>query len=408
MKKINIIIMIISIILILGCSGSKKEKFKPFDINAISDKENNDSKKNAVQVNSDKPIIGFFNKKNSGADADYYKVNFIEKNTSYKIVQTPVPGIDSKIILYSSGGKELYSVNNAKKGEAEKIWEYFPDSEFAVIKVEAINGFNEKVPYLIDFIPKKSEAFYENEPNNNKENAMTIRLNENKSAYISPKEDMDFYKIILDDNKNCDFSITIDTLSEMDIMFTIINEKNNSSKFINNSSWGSKEVFPFLSADKGEYYIKVDANLKDSDLKSPLYNIKIQNLNIDASSDSANTEKIYYEKEFNDTYKDAANFFDSIEYEGVFFPEKDEDWYVFELQNNAVSVNIDLSSVRGIDSVMQLYNSSLNIMKEIDDNKNDGGEKLLINNLNRGRYYLKIFGKEKSLLIYKLFLKTRY
>src|SRR4030042_6370138 len=195
------ILLIISIFFSLNCFNSLKERFKPYDISKINDKENNDSRKSANIVNTSEPVIGFFNDKGKARDIDYYTVYFNNLYASYKIVQTAVPGIDSKLTFFSADGKILYVIDNKGKGEAEKLWEYYPDNEYLLFKIESKLGYNEKVPYFIDFISNVIEDNKEIEPNNSKENAVFIKVDQNFKGLISPREDSDFYKIIFDDNK---------------------------------------------------------------------------------------------------------------------------------------------------------------------------------------------------------------
>lgn len=403
MTKKNFFIMIISVFILLNCFNSLKEKFKPYDYTKINDKENNDSRKTAVTANASEPVIGFFNDKGKARDIDYYMVYFNNLYASYQIIQTAVPGIDSKLTFFTADGKILYIIDNKGKGEAEKLWEYYPDNEYLLFKIESKLGYNEKVPYFIDFISNVIEDNKEIEPNNSKDRAVVIKIDQNYNGLISPREDADFYKIVFDDNKYTDFSLEVNTLSGLDINFTIMNEKNNQVKYINNSSWGQKEVFPFLSNEKGEYFIKVQANVREYELKNPSYQFEIKSL---PSKDQ--DKELFYEREFNDTYDFATEIIDASEIHGLFFPDEDADCYKFDLYKDALSINIDLSSIRGIDPKIELYDKDYKLLKSENRNKKDLGEQVLINDLDKGRYYLKLDSRDSSLLVYKLFLKVRY
>ncbi|MBN2544424.1 MAG: hypothetical protein JXB50_01420 [Spirochaetes bacterium] len=397
------LLLIIFLILILNCFNSFKQQFKPYDIDKINDAEDNDNRRDANIVNASEPIIGFFNDKGKARDIDYYMVYFNNLYVSYKIIQTAVPGIDSKLTFFSADGRILYIIDNKLRGEAEKLWEYYPDNEYLLFKIESKLGYNEKVPYFIDFMPNVIEDNKEIEPNNKKENAVFIKVDQIFKGLISPREDIDFYKIVFDDSKYRDFSLEINTLAGIDINFTIINNIDNQMKYINNSSWGGREVFPFLSNEKGEYYIKVQANIKDYELKNPSYQFEIKSL-----PSREQDRELYYEREFNDTYETATELIDATEIQGLFFPDKDTDCYKFDLYKNAISVNIDLSSIRGLDPKIELYDNDFKLLKSENRNKKDEGEQVLINNMSRGRYYLKLESRESSLLVYKLFLKVRY
>ena len=403
MIKRTILLFIITTVL-FSCSCNKNHTdILPFNSNNLSDKENNDIMKKPNNVITQNPIIGFFHNKKNVGDKDYYKVYFSLKETSYKIIQTAVPGIDSKISFYSPSQNRLFYIDSSGKGEAEKLCEYYPTTDYIIMLVEAKIGYNEKVPYVIDFIPKKSTGIDEIEPNNDKENAIIVRLDELKKGLISPKGDIDYYKIIFNDDKIYDFSIKLETLSNLDINFTLYNEKIKKVKNINSFSWGGEEFYPFLCSNKGEYYIKISGNIKPYDRKDPIYY-----LNIKENINDQHDKNTYYEREYNDTHDMATELINSSIVVGAFFPQNDADWFKFDLFKKPISVDISLSRIRGINPIIELYDKKLKKIKIVDDNKLDSGENASFKNLLKGRYYVRLFSKKKSLLAYTFFFNIRY
>lgn len=403
-KFILIYSFYIIIIAFSGCSG-KKADIKPFDYNYLADKENNDTISKANEVTTQNPIVGFYNDKKNIGDKDYYKVYFSIKSTSYMIVLTGVPGIDSKLSFYLPDGNQLFTIDRGGKGESEKLYEYYPNTDYIIIAVEAKTGYNEKVPYAVNFIPKMDQGINEIEPNNDKASAAIIKLGEEKKGLISPKDDVDYYKIVFDDDNTHYFSIKIETLSNIDISFTLMNQTANIDKFINSFGWGDKEFYPFLSNKKGEYYIKVSGSIKSNDTKDPLYNLSVVEL-----PNNDDGKELYYESEFNDNKDLATDIINGTEVIGALFPENDEDWFKFDLFKKPISVDISLSKLKGVDPVIEVYDSNMKLLKVIDQEGEDSGEKALLNDLGSGRYYLKLFSKnkKKSLQEYILFLNARY
>lgn len=393
---------IFSCLFFLSCDGAR-DKFKPYNIESISDKENNDRRDKANTVNIDEQIIGFFNKKNKVTDVDYYKIIFRDFNTGYKIVLTAVPAVDSRMTFFSMDGKVLFGIDNSGKGEAEKLWEYYPRENTLIIKIEAKTGFNEVVPYFLNFIPNREEERNEIEPNDSKETAMPIKIDRTYRAMISPIDDIDFYKITFDDNKTFDFSIEVSTYSDLDLNFNIIDEKSGKNKFINNSSWGGKEIFPFLSSSKGDYFIKVTATAKNYQLKMPTYQIMISTL-----PEKKDENEVYYEREFNDIVDYATVLLDSSETQALLFPTSDTDWFQFDVFKTAHSVNIDIDIVNTLQAEAEIYDSNMTFIDKLKSKKGKEGKEILMNQLKKGRYYLKISSKKSSLSIYKIFLKVRY
>ena len=399
-----LVIFLLLFYIIIGCS--QKVDIKPFDSNDIVDfeEEDNDLFKNPKDVSTQKPIIGFFNKKDDTGDKDYYKVFFSIKNTPYEILQTAVPGIDSKITFYSASKKLLFDIDRGGKGEPEKLWEYYPISNYVIISIKSKIGFNEKVPYVINFIPKINDDINEVEPNDSESNAINIKPGEEKKALISPESDVDYYKVIFDDDSFYDYSIKIESQSSLDINFSLINIDNNITKYINDFGWGDTESFPFLSNKKGDFFIKIKGNMKSGNLQNPDYTLKIEK-NIE---EKIKEEEINYEREFNDNSDIATEILDGITIIGIFYPENDEDWFKFDIIRRAVRLNISLSRIQGLNPNIELYDKNLNVVQIADNNSVGKSEDIIINNIKRGKYYIKISSDKKSLLIYKLFLHIRY
>ncbi len=378
---------------------------KPFDGKNISDIENdNDLIKNPTEVTTQVSIIGFFNDKKDSGDKDYYNVFFSTKNTSYEILLTAVPGIDTKVTFYTTSRKMLFNIDRGGKGEPEKLWEYYPIGENIIICVESKTGYNEKVPYVLNFTQKVDNDINEVEPNDTEQNPDSIKLGEEKKGYISPANDTDFYKIVFDDDSFYDYSIKIESQSNLDVNFTLFNIENNKSKFINDYSWGNQEYFPFLSNKKGNYLIKIKGNIKSGSFQNPIYKLIIE----DRSGEKIENEEVNYEREFNDTQDDATGIIDGYSVVGVFYPDNDDDWFQFDIIRKAISLNISISRIKGINPKIELYDKDLNLIKVSDNNGIDEGEETLINDINKGNYYIKVSSNNKSLLIYRLFLNVRY
>ena len=242
------------------------------------------------------------------------------------------------------------------------------------------------------------------EPNDSEDKAIAIKPGEEKKGLISPESDVDYYKVIFDDDSFYDYSIKVVCQSSLDINFTLINNDNNSTKYINDFAWGGMENFPFLSNKKGDFFIKIKGNIKSGSLKNPEYTLKIE----ENKSDESDDEEVNYEREFNDNSDLATEILDGNTIIGVFYPENDEDWFKFDIIRNAISLNISLSRIQGLNPNIELYDKNLDLVQSVDNNAVNKGEEIIINNIKKGKYYIKISSNDKSLLIYKLFLNIRY
>lgn len=396
--KINFFFICI-IILLISC-------FKRIDIDKefiknISDIEPNDTISKVSYVTVQSQIVGFFNNKNNSGDKDYYKIFFPQKYISYKMVASSVPAIDTKITFYTIEGKKLLEIDENGRGESEKLWEYYAAFDYLVLCIESKDNFNENIPYVINFMPKGDGGVEEIEPNNDEESALTIFLSDTKRGFISPKNDVDYYKLLFKDDRNYDFFIKIETLSNIDINFTIYNKSINKQKYINSYSWGGTEIFPYLSSKNKEFYIRVTGSINENDKKAPLYYITIE-------EHKREGKDIFFEQEFNDSFDLATDLITDSYLLGTYFPEDDIDFFRFDVLNSSNSITISLSDVRGIDPYIELFDKKFNLIKKIDDRGIDRGEEFFIKNLEKGRYYISIKGKTSSLTYYKIFFNIRY
>lgn len=402
--KMKYIFIGILLFFLISCGNSKLYDLKPFDAVNFKDQEPiNDHINNPIEVTAQSPIIGYFDNKNNIGDKDYYKVIFPFKGTSYKFIQTAVPGIDSKITFFSASKRHLLLIDNGKRGEFEKLWQYYPNEDSIIMLVESKTGFNKKVPYVIEFYASESSNINEAEPNNRQNEAMEIRIGEEIRGLISPKDDFDYYKVIFDDNEVDDFSIKVKTFSNLDINFSIYDLDNNTFKIINSNGWGQDEYFPFLSNGNGNYVVKVGGNTGSNDRKTPIYSIKLEEI-----SNKINDEETHYEKEFNDESDESTELIDGIVTLGVFYPKDDIDWYKYDVTRRAKSVNLSLSSIKGIKPKIEIYNNNMELLETYDSKSLNENSELLFNNVKKGAYYVKLSSSEDSQQIYKLYLNIRY
>ena len=388
------LLLLICFTILFSCGKSDKPDILP--LNKITEVEINDSIDNSTPVTTGEVIVGFFNKKDNAGDRDYYELQFANLNNSYQMIQTAVPGIDTRISFFNNSKQLLFRVDSNGVGESEKLWDYTPKSEKIYILVEAKTGSNEKVPYIINFISRKTDSFEEVEPNNSEQYAVDINPGQSKKGYISPENDNDFYKIVYVNNKIIDFSIEVETLSNLDINFMIINKTTGESKFINQSSWGGSENYLYLTSDKGEYYIRISGSSNPNNQKDPLYYLTVHELERDEEN------PVYYEREFNDTEKTATDLISGEEVEGVLSPG-DIDWFKFDLINDSVSMDLSLSRFTGATPSLSVYDSDLNLIKN-----NGDARSMSIRDLEKGRYYIKLTQLEKNRSLYRLFLNVRY
>lgn len=400
----KIFLLISFLFIVFSCSKVDKADFNLYQ-KRLTDIENNDDKNSACLTTTQNCIVGFFNNKLSIGDKDFYNISVTQKNSSYKMILTSVPGIDSKIAVYTSQGEILFYVDENGRGEGEKLWEYYPNGDIISLSVEAKTDYNETVPYYLNFEAKGKDSVEEIEPNNDESNAIKIDIEDDKLGLISPKNDFDYYKIQLTDGPNSDFEIRLETISKLDLNMTIYDKDNAIQKFVNTNSWGGAEIFSFLSSKSKVYYIRVGGSIDKYDKMDPRYTLSVKKLKPVFFHEAES----FYEREFNDNIGLATDMINATEYIGSFFPEEDVDWYKFDVLKNENMVNISLSGIRGLDLVIEIFDKNSSLVKKIDENNIDYGEDFSTNNLKSGRYFIKIYSKmSRSMINYNLYYNVRY
>ncbi len=403
MKQILIIIFLIFIT--ISCSKKDTSDENLFG-NYFFDREVNDTFMEAIDVSTQNPIVGYFHKKNSLADTDCYHISFAQADVSYKITLTSVPGIDSVLDFYDENKHLLFSVDEYGAGQSERLWDFFPTSPTIYVRVRAKINYNEKVPYYLNFIAKGALGIGEIEPNNSIDTAVKMAVDDSKKGLISPKNDVDFYRIVAGKPYSQNFSVSVVPLSNMDVFFTLIDTKNNIEKLINYNSYGVTEVFNYLDTSKGSYCLRVSGVSDRFDKRDPSYQITLNSL--PETDDSGNVK--FYEQEFNDTMMLATDLFnvESSDILGTVFPDDDVDWYTFDILNVNNMVNISLSSVRGLDTVIEIYNKKNVLVIKADENGSDGFENISLTDIAQDRYFIKLYAKKGcSLINYNLFFSIK-
>ena len=402
MRTANILyifILTVSLLFLSNCVRRDTTDDNLFGI-ALLDYEPNDTVSAALEVSAQSLIAGFMNDKGNVGDMDYYKVTFPQHDVSYKIGLTGVPGVDTTLQVFGTNGRQLFITDEGGIGESEKVWDYYPTGEFVYICVKAKTSYNEKIPYYLTFTPKGDNSIEEIEPNNSEETALSLSENERKKGLIFPKNDVDYYRLNFVSQHSFVFSINVEPLSNIDVFFTLYDKTNNIIKLINNNAAGITEQIKYLDSSKGSYYIRIGGSPDRTDKRDPAYSVSVS---VHPDTDlRGNT--LFYEQEFNDTPDMATDIWERVNITGMLFPDNDEDWYRFDVLKETNTVNISLSDIRGLDTVIEIYDNRDTLLYTVDNNGSDGHENISITNIPVGRYFMRLYAKKGSSMInYSLF-----
>lgn len=241
----------------------------------------------------------------------------------------------------------------------------------------------------------------ETEPNNTFTTANSIEINKEIFGYIDSENDIDNF--ILDITEDQILRIELSAVKGINTAIYLYRNENPRPlliKVVDDNRKSAPEVFANLFVQQGQYIISIthgNRDIKKGNSETP-YKLLV-------SSRSFLNE----EKEPDDNPGTANEIFDKSSISGFFSPGqnslnndsnnkmKETDWYKFNVNlNNSEPVLIDLklSGVNGVDSVITLFNSGMEELITIDNAGSGEGETLSDFGIKEsGTYYLEISSK---------------
>ncbi len=396
----RISIIFILLITIISCSRNQDDILRLYG-GKITDTEENETIEQAININVTETIVGYFHKKDIQGDKDYYLLTLPDERASYKMVLSPVSGIDSRISVYTKENRLLYTIDAGSVGEAEKLWDIkATNGNEVIIVIESKNGSNEVTPYIVNFINNGIDSRIEKEPNNITEEAELIGIPGVRRGYISPANDKDCFRIQGSDTIK-EFNLRVETLSNLDVAIKITTESTGLSRIIDRFGWGGDEFINYIATTNSDYIIEITGKIKSDDIGDPLYYIHIDEI---ISKDNK-----YFEREFNDSFENSSIMINNSTVIGMIYPENDKDYFVFDTIYDNGSLILSLSPVKGLNTKIELLNENKQVIDYSDNNGIDGGEELGVNRLTKGRYYVRVSaGEGASPLSYDLYFDIRY
>ncbi len=239
----------------------------------------------------------------------------------------------------------------------------------------------------------------ENEPNNSKWKSQLINIPVNISGRID-NADIDYYKLIIRDNITnlIDIELTTREANPLNLDFYFQNRIIKSTYLLkeNYENGEKKIVFKNISIKQGVYYIRVNKKRKEfDDLK--------YDLDISLHSDTRNKEREPNARLVEANYINITNGY----IKGFFSPAwnlankehrfLEADWYKFNITEVSNILSVEITSIPGIDPVVELYNHLGFLIKKADSMALDEPE--ILKNfgiLHQGEYFIRVYGKNKG------------
>jgi len=267
-----------------------------------------------------------------------------------------------------------------------------------------MNAYKKSILLIIFFsftMSCKLKNSAETEPNNTFANANMIEINKEITGFLESENDIDNYILNTDGEQVLRIELSgIKGVNHSINVYKNENLKPELIKVIDDNRKSAPETFANLYVQSGQYIFSIthgSRDLKKGNTETP-YKLKI-------------TTKSFLneEKEPNDTPYSATGIDDQSSTMGYFSPaqnnlnndQKDKmkeiDWYKFIINitdNNPILIDLRLTGVNGVDSVISILNSRMEEIVTADNGGNGEGE--LISDLGikeSGIYYAKVSSK---------------
>ncbi len=245
----------------------------------------------------------------------------------------------------------------------------------------------------------KDKSIVEQEPNNSFSSATEIRLNSKIEGYINKNDDQDFYRLEIIEPVILDIKLAaIKGVNHAMRIFYTIKGKPILIKVIDDLRKSSPERMCNLFCESGVYFISVLHGTKDI----PRSNTETPYILLLQSREAGNNEEL----EVNDSALMARSIEFDNTYSGYFSPSynhlnenrenpyREEDWYYIDVrldEENSILLDVDLSGVPEINSVIYFFDPQLREISLADSLGVGNGESLKgLGVTKAGRYYVMV------------------
>jgi hypothetical protein len=254
---------------------------------------------------------------------------------------------------------------------------------------------------LIPACTKKKHL--EVEPNNTFGEANEISIDDSFTGFMDSPNDRDMY--MLNVTKRAIVDVQVSGVKGINLAMKIWNGDKDPRliKWIDDNRKSSGERLPNLTVDPGIYYIEIvqsDRDPKKTNKENP-YELRLKSREViseesepNDSKDEAN--KIYPDKEITGYFSPAYNRLNTNK-ENL---HREEDWYVMDVglkSENPMLIDVSLSGVGGVDSVLYLIDSDDRELAFSDNGGIGDPEAIVGAGIKKsGRYYIMVAAKGYS------------
>jgi len=260
------------------------------------------------------------------------------------------------------------------------------------------------VPYRLVAAVESGPEDLEQEPNDEPERATEIANGGNRTGYLSPPGDVDWYRIRAE--QPMILHAEVSALERADLELSVFaggakpGDKPQLLARANEGGVREGEVLPNVRVPAGESFIKVEAAareldgkwVRDSEDRDHAYRLSAQLLPDDGSTD----------REPNNEVATAQEVALPATVRGWIWPKRDVDLFRFHVAAGAPPVTLRLSPVRGVDlqlRLLELRGSRSDVIGTADAVRGEGEEQMVAVPLKEGDYLVEVSsprGKDAS------------
>ena len=238
---------------------------------------------------------------------------------------------------------------------------------------------------MIIISPCLTHSQTESEPNDRRDQANEIRLDQSVTGHFHKRSDYDWYKLVISDPGKNIIRIDLSGVPDVDVTLTIYNEAGRQLKSANASPKGETEAITNFGVIEGTYFIT--AYGRDINDKDP-YTLSTQLIGPWEEGQ---------EFESNDNRERANEIYLGENVEGFFQERRDYDWYKLVIDKPGKNIiRIDLSGVPEVNVRLDVADETGTQLKSSNFTRKGEPESIINLGITKGIYYLTAVGYEAN------------
>ena len=402
-RSVSILLIILSII-IASC-GKSEQKIEATTI--VTELEPNNAIEDAMSIRPDTVYQGYINEK---MDQDWYRITLPEDSSA--VLRAELSGINDinlKMELFEPDKDLLLDINRYKEGEGEIITNYTLRPGDTYLRVRELwlksneKKFNDTLSYDLKIHLSALDPGLELEPNNKAVEATPITANTAMHGYISPYNDVDWFRLPLVHDENSYLKLTLTGVEKVDTRISVYDPIEAVIRSTDKAGKNEAEEIINLGIDPERefYYVVVGGGKWQTDESVP-YELKAEFIETENRM----------EFEPNGRIEKATALFEGDSICAFIESAKDVDWYRIMTEPSEKRVaRLELKAVPEVDFKITLTNEWEEPVLVVDEKGEQGDEYITNIGVSEGdKYFIKVESIKNGYNIdqqYCLFLKLR-